>query len=108
MSGLDNTSYTVRTFAGTVDVATANDSVIVYTSTAAKTVTLPPVATTQPGREYAFICTTTGALTIDPNGSETINSSATPLALTANTAGGLLGRAAVVSDGTQWFTVYGS
>jgi hypothetical protein len=107
MSGFDDTSYTVRTVTGTTDTLTASDYIVIYTSTSAKTVNLPPVATTPPGRVYQVICTTTGALTFDGNASETINGSTT-LALTANTANGFAGRATIVSDGTQWLTVIGS
>src|SRR5882757_3483047 len=95
MSGLDNTSFTVRTVAATTDTLTANDYVMIYTNSATKTVTLPPVATTQPGRKYEIICQNTGVLTLDGNGAETINGAAT-FAMVAGT----------VSDGTQWFTFY--
>ncbi|HEY6021936.1 MAG TPA: hypothetical protein VIY48_19330 [Candidatus Paceibacterota bacterium] len=105
MSGNDNTSFTTNTVAGTTYTLTANDYVTLYSSAAAKTVTLPPVATTQPGRVYQFICLSTGALTLDGNASETING-ATTFAMVAGTVGGSTGRAAVVSDGTQWFTLY--
>jgi len=105
MSGNDNASYTVRTTAATTDTLTANDFVIIYTASATKTVTLPPVATTQPGRTYRIICQNTGVLTIDGNGSETVNG-ATTFAMTAGTVGGVTGRAGIVSDGTQWFTLY--
>jgi len=63
------------------------------------------VATTQPGRTYRIICQNTGVLTLDGNASETING-ATTFAMTAGTVGGITGRAAIVSDGTQWFTLY--
>jgi hypothetical protein len=105
MSGFDNTSYTTRTSAATTDTVTANDSVVLYTSSATKTITLPPVATTQPGRIYQFICTNTGVATLDGNASETING-ATTFAMVAGTVGGSTGRAGIVSDGTQWFTIY--
>ncbi len=83
----------------------ATDSVVIYTNSATKTVTLPAVATTQPGRVYQLICTNTGILTIDANASETING-ATTFAMVAGTVGGSTGRAGIVSDGTQWFTLY--
>lgn len=105
MSGLDNTSYTVRTNALTTDTLLATDSVVIYTNSATKTVSLPPVATTQPGRVYQIICQNTGVATLDPNASETINGAAT-FAMTAGTVGGVTGRAGIVSDGTQWFTLY--
>lgn len=105
MSGFDNTSYTVRTASGTTDTILATDAVLIYTNSAAKTVTLPAVATTQPGRVYQIICQNTGVLTLDGNASETING-ATTFAMTAGTVGGVTGRAGIVSDGTQWFTLY--
>lgn len=105
MSGLDDTSFTVRTSAATTDTVTANDFILIYTNAATKTATLPAVATTQPGRVYQFICQNTGVLTLDGNGAETINGAAT-FAVTAGTVGGVTGRAGIVSDGTQWFTLY--
>lgn len=104
MSGFDDTSYTTTTAAGTTYTVTANDYVVILTNSAAKTVTLPAVATTQPGRVYQFICTNTGVATLDGNASETING-ATTFAITAGTVGGVTGRATIVSDGTQWFTL---
>lgn len=88
----------------TTDTLTANDYVVVYTNSAAKTVTLPAVATTPPGRVYQIVCNNTGILTLDGNASETINS-ATTFAMVAGTAGGSTGRCSIVSDGTQWFTL---
>lgn len=105
MSGFDNTSYTTRTVAGVADTLTANDYVTIYTNSAAKTVTLPAVALTQPGRVYQLICNNTGILTLDGNASETING-ATTFAMVAGTVGGSTGRCGIVSDGTQWFTLY--
>ena len=104
MSGLDNTSYTVTTVAGTTYTATANDYVVVLTNSATKTVTLPAVALTQPGRVYQFICTNTGVATLDGNGAELINGAAT-FGMVAGTVGGSTGRCSIVSDGTQWFTL---
>lgn len=102
MSGADNTSYTVRTTALTTDTFTQTDFVLVCTAATAKTVNLPAVAAVPPGREYIIINTAAGAVTLDGAGSETING-ATTLAVTAST-----GRARVVSDGTQWWTISSS
>jgi hypothetical protein len=104
MSGFDNSSYTVTTVAGTTYTVLPSDYVIVLTNSATKTITLPAVATTQPGRVYQFICTNTGVATLDGNASETING-ATTFAMTAGTVGGATGRCTIVSDGTQWFTL---
>lgn len=102
MSGLDNTSFTVRTVSGTTDTLLATDSVTIYTSTSAKTVNLPDATLIQPGRRYVVINTAAGAITVDPSGSQTINGAAT-LTVTATT-----GRADFVSDGANWFTVTSS
>lgn len=102
MSGLDNTSFTVRTTSATTDTLTQNDSITIYTATTAKTCNLPAVALVQPGRRYVVINAGAGAVTVDPAGSETINGAAT-LAVTAST-----GRADFFSDGTQWWTVTAS
>jgi len=104
MSGFDDVSFTVTTVAGTTYTATANDYVVILTNSATKTVNLPAVATTPPGRVYQFICTNTGVATLDGNASETINGSTT-FAMTAGTVGGVTGRCSIVSDGTQWFTL---
>jgi hypothetical protein len=104
MSGFDNSSFTTTTVAGTTYTVTASDYVVILTNSATKTITLPAVATTQPGRVYQFICTNTGVATLDGNGSETING-ATTFAMVAGTVGGSTGRCSIVSDGTQWFTL---
>lgn len=102
MSGFDNTSWTTRTATGTTDTLLATDYVVIYTNTSAKTVNLPAAATTQPGRAYIVINGAAGAITVDASGSETING-ATTLAVTATT-----GRAHLISDGTQWWTISSS
>lgn len=102
MSGMDNTSFTVRTVTGTTDTLLQTDSVVIYTNTAAKTCNLPAVASVPPGRRYVVINTATGAITVDPAGAETINGAAN-LAVTAST-----GRADFVSTGTAWFTITAS
>lgn len=102
ISGLDNTSFTVRTTAATTDTLLDTDSVVVYTAAVAKTCNLPSVAVVQPGRRYVVINTAAGAITVDPAGAETINGAAT-LTVTAST-----GRADFVSTGTAWLTVTAS
>lgn len=97
MSGLDNTSYTVRTVTGTTDTLNAQDSVVIYTNTSAKAVSVPAVSALTPGREFTLINTAAGAITVTPTGA-TVNGSAT-LTVTAST-----GRATIVNDGTNWFT----
>lgn len=102
MSGLDNTSFTVRTTSATTDTLTNNDSYVIYTAAVAKTCNLPAVASIQPGREYVVVNTAAGAITVDPFGSELINGAAS-LSVTAST-----GRARFFSDGTQWWTISSS
>ncbi|HEY6018572.1 MAG TPA: hypothetical protein VIY48_01300 [Candidatus Paceibacterota bacterium] len=100
MSGLDNTSYTVRTVSATTTL-TNNDSVLLVAAPAANViVNLPAVASVQPGRFY-FVkrdATAVQTVTLDGFGSETINGATTLAVGAAGTAGGVL----IVSDGTAW------
>lgn len=100
MSGLDNTSYTVRAVTATTTL-TANDFVVLCDpSGGAITVNLPAVASIQPGRGYRIRTTgTTNAVTIDGNASETIDGSTTK-----TLASGAIHGVEIVSDGTAWFT----
>jgi hypothetical protein len=103
MSGLDNTSYTVRTVAATTTLTNTDSLLVVAAPTANVTVNLPAVATTQPGRMYMIKrdATATFTVTLDGNASETINGATTAAVGAAGTAGSLV----VVSDGTQWHIV---
>lgn len=105
MSGLDNTSFTVRTVTGTTDTLTNQDSFVIYTSTSAKAVAIPAISTLTPGRVFMIVNTAAGALTITPSGA-TINGAAT-FVTPAGTAAGA-GRTWLVNDGTNWFTVVGN
>ena len=98
MSGMDNTSFTVRTVTGTTDTLLNTDSVIIYTNTAAKTCNLPAVAAIQPGRKFSVINTAAGAVTVDPAGAELIDGAATYVVPAT------LGRVEFISTGTAWFT----
>lgn len=98
MAAWNSNGLTVRTATGTVDTVLATDDVIVYSNTAAKAVSLPAEAARQPGKVYFFSNQATGAVTITP-ASGTIDGAAT-LVVAATT-----GRAQIVSDGTNWFTV---
>ncbi len=102
MSGLDNTSFTVRTTAATTDTLLDTDSIIIYTAATAKTCNLPAAAAVPPGRRFVVINTAAGAVTVDPAGAELINGAAN-LAVTATT-----GRADFFTNGTAWFTVTAS
>jgi hypothetical protein len=103
MSGLDNTSYTVRTVAATTTMTNQDSVLLVAAPTANVTVNLPAVATIQPGRLYIVKrdATATFTVTLDAFGSETING-ATTLAVGA---AGTAGAAVIVSDGTAWHLV---
>lgn len=101
MSGLDNTSETVRAATATTTL-TANDYVLLCDpSGGAITVNLPAVASIQPGRTYWVRTTgTTNAVTLDGFGSETIDGSTTKAL-----ASGAIHAVKIVSDGTAWFTL---
>jgi hypothetical protein len=99
MSGLDNTSYTVRTVTGTAGTATNNDSVLVFTNTNAKTLALPNPTLVQPGRKYTVINTAGGTLTVSATGGANVNGAATSV-LAATT-----GRAEYISDGTVYWAI---
>lgn len=105
MSGLDNTSYTVRTVTGTTATLTANDYVLILTSASAKTVNVPAASAVIPGRVYTVINTAANTATITP-ASGTINGAAT-FVTPAGTAAGA-GRTTIVSDGTTWWTLSGT
>lgn len=100
MSGLDNTSYTVRTVAATTTMTNTDSVLLVAAPTANVTVNLPSVASVQPGRAY-FVkrdATATFTVTLDGFGSETINGATTLAVGAAGTAGAV----AIVSDGFAW------
>lgn len=101
MSGLDNTSLTVRSTTATSDTLTNNDFVLLVSPTAGNsTINLPAVASIQPGRIYHIKrdATATNTVTLDGAGSETINGATTRAVGAAGTAGGVI----IVSDGTAW------
>ena len=97
MSGLDNTSFTVRTATGTSDTLLNTDSVVIYTNTAAKAVTVPAISALTPGRKFTVINTAAGAVTITTT-SATIDGAATYVVPAT------LGRVEFINDGTNWFT----
>ena len=105
MSGFDNTSFTVRTATGTTDTLLATDSIVIYTNTSAKTVTVPAISALTPGRRFTVVNTAAGTVTITPTGA-TINGAAT-FVTPAGTAAGA-GRTSFVNDGTNWHTISGT
>lgn len=101
MSGLDNTSFTVRSVTATTTLTNNDYILLADPSGGAITVNLPAVASVQPGRAFKVRSTgTTNAVTLDGNASETIDGSATKAL-----ASGAIHGVEIVSDGTAWFTV---
>jgi len=101
MSGLDNTSETVRTVATTTTLTNNDYDLLVIGATGAVTVNLPDATKLQPGRFYrCYKDAAAQTITITPFGSQTIDTaSSTTLASGAIHAKGLL------TDGANWFTV---
>lgn len=101
MSGLDNTSYTVRAASGATTL-TANDSVLLCTPTASFTVTVPAGSSVQPGRTYVVrqSAVSGNQVTLAP-ASGLIDGVATLVVGAVNTIASLR----IVTDGTNWFTI---
>jgi hypothetical protein len=98
LSAWNSNGLTVNTVTTTTDAIDPTDDVIIYTNTAAKTATLPAVATVPKGKVYHISNQATGTVTISP-AAGTIDGAAT-LVVAATT-----GRATLVSDGANWFTI---
>lgn len=79
---------------------TNNDYVLLVSPAANVTVTLPAVASVQPGRPYFIVRddTATNTVTLDGNASETIDGATT---LAVGTAG-QFGALRIISTGTAW------
>ena len=73
-----------------------NDNIIVFTGSANSTFTLPAISGINNGRQYTIINDTAYVLTLDGNGSETIDGD-----LTQNVDDVLV----VITDGTEWFII---
>lgn len=103
MSGLDNTSFTVRSVSVTTTL-TSNDYIVTVDAPAANVVVnLPAVASIQPGRVFIVKrdATATQTVTLDGAGSETINGATTRAVGAAGTAGA----AHIVTDGVAWHVI---
>lgn len=103
MSGMDNIAFTIRVVSATTTL-TLNDYVLsVESPTANVTVNLPAVATVPPGRTYIIKrdATATQTVTLDGNGSETINGATTRAVGAAGTAGACV----IISDGAEWHVI---
>lgn len=98
MSGLDNTSYTVRTSTTAGDALGPTDSILIMTNTGAKALALASAANSIPGRQYTIINAATGAITITP-AAGTIDGAATYVVPAS------LGRVTIVNDGANWFSI---
>lgn len=101
MSGLDNTSYTVRstTVATTL---TANDTVLLVSPTGGSIViTVPNAASLQPGRNFVIRRDATATNTVTVTPAVGLINGAANLVLAA----GAIGSAEIFSDGTNWFSL---
>ena len=101
MSGLDNTSETVRTTASTAVTLTNNDYVVLLAVlTGATAVTLPAGSTVTPGRPYTvYKDASAQTVTITP-ASGTIDGGANTTLAT-----GAAHAKTFITDGTNWFTL---
>ena len=100
MSGLDNTSMTVRASTATTNVLTNNDYVLLLTPGAATAVTLPSGPLVQPGRSYTVYKTAAAfTVTITP-ATGTVDGGASTTLLTSQ-----VHAKTFVTDGTNWFTI---
>jgi len=101
MSGLDDTSFTVRSTTATTDTLTANDYIVLYTAATAKAVTVPSGALTIPGRIYVVVNEGAGAVTLTP-AVGLVDGGATQT-VAAGATGAYHGRT-IVNDGVNWVT----
>lgn len=100
MAAWNSNGLTTRTVTGTSDVLLFTDDVVIYTNTAAKSVAISGSndSRLQKGKVYFLSNQATGDITVTP-ASGTIDGAAT-LTVVATT-----GRAQLVFDGTNWFTI---
>lgn len=104
MSGLDNTSYTVRSVTGNTTL-TANDTLLLVSpGSATVVITVPDATTLQPGHNYIIRrdATATNVVQLARSGSNLINGSASNFAVGS---AGAIGSAEIYSDGTNWFSL---
>jgi len=101
MSGFDNVAETVRTSSATAVTVTQNDYDILLTSlTGATAVTLLAVTAVPPGRVFRFYKDASAqTVTITP-ASGTIDGAAN-----TTLASGAIHAKALITDGTNWFTI---
>ena len=102
MSGLDDTSFTVRAVTAATTL-TNNDFYLLVSPVAGNVViTVPPATSVQPGRVFDVRrdATATNTVTLTPS-STLINGGAS---LAVGSAGAV-GHATIVSDGSNWFSL---
>lgn len=99
MSGKDNHSMTVREVTASTTL-TDTDYILSVSPAANVTVTLPALSSVPPGRPYFILRddTATNTVTLDGDGSETIDGAAT----LAVGAAGEYGALRIISTGTEW------
>ena len=101
MSGLDNTSLTIRKTSVATTI-TDNDLILLCTPTASFTVTLPLADPAQPGQIFYVTQSNVAGnqVTLAGAGGQTIDGSATLVVGPVATKAAIK----VVSDGSNWFT----
>lgn len=101
MSGLDNTSYTVRSVTAATTLTNQDSLLLCQPSGGAFTVTVPLASSVQPGRNFIVRSTgTTNAVTVSRSGSDTINGGTS-----VTLASGAVSACELYTDGTNWFTL---
>lgn len=104
MSGLDDTSWTVRSVTGNTTL-TANDYVLLVSpGSATVVITVPDATTLPPGRSFIVRrdATATNVVQLARSGSNLINGSSANFAVGS---AGAIGSAELYSDGTNWYTL---
>lgn len=101
MSGLDNTSYTVRSSTTAGDTLSAQDSILIMSFAGAKALAVQSAALAIPGRQYTVTNIASGAITITP-AAGLIDGAATKVIAAGGTA---ISCVTFVSDGVGWRTV---
>lgn len=104
MSGMDDTSWTVRAVTGNTTLTNNDYLLLVSPGSATVVITLPDATTIQPGRNFIVRrdATATNVVQLARSGSNLINGSASNFAVGS---AGAVGSAEVYSDGTNWFTL---
>lgn len=97
--GLSRTRTWRRTMTGAGSITTADHETLVEATTGTWTLSIGAIAGFPAGFRFAFRNGGSGTITIDPNSSETIDGAAT-IAIAAGES------CLVVSDGSQWKTLY--